>query len=347
MKYDPRRMPLFSIRSPLPVCGGVVLVAVLSGGGLTAAETPPAQTQPATQPADEVGQSFLSINDLVSLRERDPHLLLVDARNAVDFERSHIPGAINLPPEAWRTPLAKPGEGESQYLFRNAEGELDVPRYEAMLGEAGITRATPVVVYGNFAGKADGSVPVMILDMLGHERAMFLDGVGIARWETAGHPIETGPGGETTRAVYRAEPVADAVWNLADVQAHLNDPQVVFHDTRSAREYDGRDKRDNTRGGHIPGAVLLDYADLLDPRTQGSLPREQARRLLEERGITPEKTVVLYCQTATRVSLPYLLMRDMGYPHVKVYDASWHEYGNQEDTAVEEGPPAAGREPVP
>ena len=292
-------------------------------------------TQPATQPAED-RRSFLAPRDVAAMLEREPSLVLIDAREAVDYERSHIPGAINLPPDAWRTPSAKPGAGDSQYLFRTAEGELDIPRYEAMLGRAGLTRTTPVVVYGNFAGKADGSVPVMILDMLGHERAMFLDGVGIARWEAAGYGIAKGPAESTPEAAeYRARPLEDAVWNLDDVLAHEGDPTVVFHDTRSAEEYTGENKRDNARGGHIPGAVLLDYVDMLDPETQQSVTPEEAAAMLRERGITPDKTVVLYCQTATRVSLPYLLMRDLGYENLKVYDASWHEYGNREDTPVE------------
>ena len=96
--------------------------------------------------------------------------------------------------------------------------------------------------------------------------------------------------------------------------------------------------RDNRRGGHIPGAVSADYAELLTAdRTVRS--REEIEAIFAEHGL-PEaraagRPIVLYCQTSTRVSLPYLLLRELGYENVHVYDASWHEYGNRDDTPVE------------
>ncbi|PSQ77942.1 MAG: hypothetical protein BRD37_03855 [Bacteroidetes bacterium QH_8_67_23] len=47
---------------------------------------------------------------------------------------------------------------------------------------------------------------------------------------------------------------------------------------------------------------------------------------------------MLHCQTATRVSENYLVMKDLGYENVAVYDASWHDWGNREDTPIVQGP---------
>ena len=63
-----------------------------------------------------------------------------------------------------------------------------------------------------------------------------------------------------------------------------------------------------------------------------------AARLLKHRGVTPERTIVLYCQTATRVSLLALMLRDLGFDQVAIYDASWFEYGNLERTPITAGP---------
>lgn len=278
--------------------------------------------------------SFLTPDDLASMREHHEDLVVVDARSPDDYAKGHIPGAVNLPPELWRTPKTKPGQGDSQYIFRRPDGSMDVERYERMLGEAGITRQTPVVVYGNHAGKGAGSVPAMILDMLGHEKVFFLDGVGAAQWEAAGHTLTNEPSPERPTATYEARPKAGVLWNLSEVIGSIGDDSIVFYDTRSADEFHGREMRSNARGGRIPGAVLFDYADLLD-EDKTAVTHEEARSELAARGITPDKTVVLYCQTATRVSLPYLLLKDLGYPNVRVYDASWHEYGNRADTPVE------------
>src|SRR5690606_8203515 len=109
------------------------------------------------------------------------------------------------------------------------------------------------------------------------------------------------------------------VWNLDDVLANLGNQDVIFYDTRSPAEYEGRDRRGNVRGGHIPGAVLCDFADFLDSEKR-TLPPEQIREQLLARGITPDKQIVLYCQTASRVSLPLLALHDLGYTNVSIYD---------------------------
>lgn len=285
--------------------------------------------------AAERWQSFLSPGELKTLIDADRSVVVVDVRSPAEYAKGHIPGAINLPGTQWRTPDAKPGTGDSQYIFRDPQGRPDVARYEALLSAVGLTRDDRVVIYGNHAGKADGSVPAMILRWLGQRQVAFLDGIGLEQWQSAGFEVSTEP---TVRppAQYVAAPSAEPlVWNLAQVIDNLSRPGVVFVDNRSPREFSGEDLRNNRRGGHIPGAVHLDYEALLDPKTRRILPIQDVRRLVEQRRIRPADTVVLYCQTATRSSLPYLALRDLGFENVAIYDASWHEYGNRDDTPVE------------
>ncbi len=315
---------------------------------------------PATPPPSETGnavgelprstdvagdgfESFIGPARLAELqREHGGELVLLDARDPEEYAAGHLPGAINLPGRDLRTPPVGAREGDSQYIFRIPEGSVDVPRYEQLLGEAGLTRDDVVVVYGNHAGQRDGSVAAMILDWLGQQKVYFLDGVAYDEWIDAGRPTETAA---VTRppAEYVAAPSEQFVWNLEDVKAHLGKGDVVFYDTRSLDEYTGADLRDNTRGGHIPGAVWADYAELLD-KDRKVRPRAEVEAILKKQGL-PEakaagKPIVMYCQTSTRVSLPYLLLHDLGYDKVAIYDASWHEYGNRDDTkiATEEPP---------
>ncbi len=256
-------------------------------------------------------------------------LIILDARSG------------NLQPDDLRTPKARPGAGYSQYLFRVGDddeaGDLDVARYAAILGGAGIDHTDTVVVYGSFAGEEDGSVPAMILDMLGHEGDIhFLDGHGLERWQSAGFDVTATP--TTLPATdYQAQPRDQALWNLDDVQANLGNQQVVFYDTRSLPEFTGDNPRDNQRGGHIPGAIRIDGADLMDA-DKVTLAAEAIAAAHEAAGMTPDKTIVLYCQTSTRVSLPYLALRQLGYENLAVYDASMHEYLNRSDTDVATGP---------
>jgi thiosulfate/3-mercaptopyruvate sulfurtransferase len=63
-------------------------------------------------------------------------------------------------------------------------------------------------------------------------------------------------------------------------------------DARSPDEFTGKDVR-GKRGGHIPGAKLLEWKELLadDGRFKTT---DQLRALLRNRGIDPEKTAVSY-----------------------------------------------------
>ncbi len=285
----------------------------------------------ASAATNEGWRSFIRLEQLKG-RLDEANLLLIDARSAEEYKKGHIPNAINLPGTNWRTAKAEPNQGENQYVFRKADGSPDVARYEAFLSEAGVSNKHSIVVYGNFGGKKDGTVPAFLLRWLGHENVSFLDGKGFEQWTKEGLPISVEER-RLPKSNYRASAKAEWIWNLDDVQKNLEKEEIVFYDTRSKEEFVGENKRSNKFGGHIPGAVLIDYIDLLDAQKQ-ILPPEQVKALLTEKGITEEKTVVLYCQTATRVTLPALALLDLGYQNIAVYDASWFEYGNRDDTKI-------------
>jgi thiosulfate/3-mercaptopyruvate sulfurtransferase len=289
----------------------------------------------AVQPA--APQSWKSFITPQQLQERlsDPALVIIDVRKSDEYAEAHIPGAINIPGGKWRTPDLKPGQpGSSQDLFLQADGRtLDVAKYEKLLGDAGVTPEHKVVVYGSHAGKGDGSVPAMILTALGHEDVAFLDGMGLSEWYAAGYPASTEPR-TLPRAQYKASPKPGFVWNLQDVLGNLKSKDVVFYDTRAPKEFSGEDTKGNKRGGHIPGAVLCNYEDFLTNDRKTVLPPADVQRKLADLNITPDKKVVLYCQTATRVSLPALALKDLGYSDVVIYDASMFEYANRDDTPL-------------
>ncbi|GBD11251.1 Thiosulfate sulfurtransferase [bacterium HR23] len=68
----------------------------------------------------------------------------------------------------------------------------------------------------------------------------------------------------------------------------------MLWDVRSRAEYTGENTRGNKRAGHMPGAVHLEWLDLMDRETHTFKDPATLRRLLQEKGITPEKEVVAY-----------------------------------------------------
>lgn len=292
--------------------------------------------QPPGRVAEAATQHWSSLITAKALNERSghPNLLIIDARSPKEYAAGHIPGAINLPGAEWRTPPAKPGSGQiGQRIFRKDDGTVDVERYEKFLSTAGVKPEHEIVVYGNYAGKADGSIPAAILLKLGHENVAFLDGVGIDEWRKAGYQVST----EATKlppSKYTAHPDLKRLWSREDVLKNLDNPDVIIIDSRTPEEFAGADLRGNKRGGHIPGAILLNAEEFLDKTSHTTIDAEAAREKIEA-AVPKDKTVVIYCQSGTRCSHKELMLKDLGYKHVVLYDASWQEWGNCEDTPVE------------
>ena len=59
-------------------------------------------------------------------------------------------------------------------------------------------------------------------------------------------------------------------------------------------------------------------------------PVYQLRTIFERRGATPDKEIVVYCNTGFRSAHAYLALRLLGYPRVRNYVGSWQEWGNRE-----------------
>ena len=94
------------------------------------------------------------------------------------------------------------------------------------------------------------------------------------------------------------------------------------------------------RRGHIPGAINHVWGgDLIDQEGAAVWkPVEELRASYVSQGITPDKMVLLYCNTGTEASHAYFALRNLlGYPNVRVYVPSWTEWAAREDLPIETG----------
>lgn len=239
---------------------------------------------------------------------------ILDARSADRYAAGHIPGAVNLPvAEITRTLNGVPGM------------LAPIPEVEQALGARGITRETRVIVYDDFGGDQATRL-FWALEYLGHPQVSVLQG-GFALWQRETRPItrDTPP---LAPARYAASPDPTKLADLPRVRAHVDNRAVVLLDSRSPEEFDGEvPGRDVARGGHIPGAVNVEWVrNLTTTEPRQFRASTDLARLYRRAGVTPDKEILVYCRTGMRASHSYFVLRLLGYPKVRLYDGSFVEW---------------------
>jgi len=259
-------------------------------------------------------------------------VLLWDARDKDDYAAGHIPGAVNI------------GDPTLTLRDKNTEDYLPIGQIEKAFGAVGIDPAREIIVYGD-RGLPSTYFAQVTLRYFGATNAkVFHD--GIEGWRTAGQPVTTAPPNARPITV-KLTPVPGVISESREVVAALKRPDVQFLDVRTVREHRGEDVR-AIRGGHIPGAINIPFEqNWVDPDTRSKLrsgavkdtsgmslkPREQLLKLYEK--LDPNKEIHVYCQSGNRASQTAVVLQDLGFKNVKVYDASWLGYSSWLTAPVE------------
>lgn len=253
----------------------------------------------------------------------DPDVRVIDVRGANQYGSGHIPGARNLPVARLDDPT------------HPIRGMLVGPeRFSVTVGNLGVRSTDHVVLY-DAQGYLQAARVFWAFDFYGQARLSILEG-GLTQWQAEGRPLSTDPV-PAAAVEYKAMPHPERVATKDDVLARLDDPSAVLLDVRSPAEYTG-DMVQAMRGGHIPGAVNLEFTLAMsgDPPTRLKSP-DELRELYATVGATPDKEVVTYCQGGVRAAHTYFVLRLLGYDRVRNYDGSWGEWGNDPSTPVVEG----------
>jgi len=235
----------------------------------------------------------------------DPDVQLIDTR-ASGYELARIPGAIPLRPED----LAAEVDGIPAQIKPSTEAE-------SVLREAGLRNEVIAVVYGD-APEYDASRVVWSLSYFRHGDVRYLNG-GYSAWVDAGGELDTSPP-EASQSAYTVIGVDETLratgdWVLAQLGVDpFEMPSIQLVDARSEAEYgDGR----------IPTARNVDWRDNLSRGFLLSKPELDTRY----RGLDADETTVTYCVTGWRGSFAWLTLTALGYEDVRLYDASWNEWG--------------------
>ncbi len=266
-----------------------------------------------------LGDYFVETGWLDNNREK---VKIVDVRNPALYLLGHIEGAVNID----KSEFLSTRHGTKSLI-------LTVNEFESLMDRYGITPETVVVAYSQDDNPYMARF-VWTLRFHGHERSYVLNG-GYDKWVAEGRSASLMPGRVDRVSGYRVSGSADIRADGDYVLARLNNPLTFIWDTRRKSEFTGTEVR-AARGGHIPGAVHLEWLDLLrDEKGVKVLKSEkEIQMILEAAGISRNLEIIAHCQTGIRSSYATLVLLSLGY-RAKNYDGSWIEWANCNSFPVE------------
>lgn len=250
-----------------------------------------------------------------------PGLLVIDLSKQDTYTKYHIPGAIHLD-YSKIVKINKPVMGllPDDTVINNA------------LSSIGVDGNTHVVAYDDEGG-GNASRLLWTLDVMGHPHFSLLNG-GLHSWANENHKLDNKPV-QPDSSHYQLTRTTQGITDKVYIIQHLEDSNIKLLDTRSPEEFSGI-KKYAERGGHIPHATNMDWIFAIDQNRNMRLkPDEELNQMLEQRGITTDKEVIVYCQTHHRSSHTYIVLKHLGYKNLKGYHGAWSDWGNDPDVPVE------------
>jgi thiosulfate/3-mercaptopyruvate sulfurtransferase len=212
----------------------------------------------------------------------DPNVRVIEMmQDPVPFAEGHIPGAVASP----------------DWQIKGSENtKLVAPADEAKawFESVGISDDTLVVGYDRTRNR-DSARLWWVLTYYGHTNVKVLNG-GWKKWSNEGRAIEVGdsvtPAGDAT---FTPKPANHAIESTVDkLKAAIGRADTLVWDLRSPEEYTGEVARGNSRTGHVPGAVHLEWVNLVHEDDHTFKSADELSALLAPLGFGPEKVVHTY-----------------------------------------------------
>jgi thiosulfate/3-mercaptopyruvate sulfurtransferase len=279
----------------------------------------------------DYAKDVLVSTDWVAEHLEDDSIRIVEVdENPALYAEAHIPGAIGFD---WKNDL-------QDQVKRDFLGPEDFGR---LFGERGISNEHTIVLYGD-RNNWFAAYTYWYLKYYGHDNVRLMNGPR-EKWISEGKPTSTDvPSYEAT--TFSAQPGDRAIRATRDeVRAVVeggNGKKLV--DVRSPQEFSGEliamagyEQEGAQRGGHIPGAASIPWAQAV--REDGTFKsKEELEELYGGKGVLTGDPIIAYCRIGERSAHTWFVLHELlGQGDVKNYDGSWTEWGNLVNVPIERG----------
>jgi thiosulfate/3-mercaptopyruvate sulfurtransferase len=271
------------------------------------------------------------VAEIISAGNENVRILEVDYDPENAYRQGHLPGAHLV---WWKKDINDVSRRDI----------INKRQFEELMSKVGATPNTELILYGDF-NNWFAAFAFWVFRYYGHNKIKIMNG-GRKKWEIEKRPYTTDNPKLTanSNSNYSAQPPDEGVRAyLADVKRAMEKAEAILVDVRSPKEFSGEitappeyPMEHAQRGGHIPGAVNVPWAQVINETDGTFKSANEISSLYHAKGITPDKEVISYCRIGERSSHTWFVLKYLlGYPSVRNYDGSWTEWGNMIGNPIE------------
>jgi len=246
--------------------------------------------------------------------------------NPALYAEAHIPGAIGFD---WKQDLQD--QVKRDFLGPQEFGEL--------MGSRGISNDQTVLLYGD-RNNWFAAYTYWYFKYYGHDDVKLINGPR-EKWIEEGRETNSDvPSYDAAKFEAKGADKDIRAWRDEVLDALDEDTKLV--DVRSPQEYSGEliamagyEQEGAQRGGHIPGAASVPWAQAVNE--DGTFKsKDELEELYKSKGVLDGDPIIAYCRIGERSAHTWFVLHELlGKDDVKNYDGSWTEWGNMVNVPIE------------